>query len=196
MRLSHLRAMALAGATAGALVLGGLGATAASAGTGPAGDPGVPSHAMIAQHGHGHGLRPEFFTIYGVNDNPAVVRAFGPVRGTGTDNEKTPTLGVFSFTRHGQVSTVNVLHTDVNNVQPQVSLRSCTAAADARGHWLFDGGTGRYRHVFGFGAFRFHLFLKFARDKHGHCRIGPKTQPAFSVFSVVAWGRATLGHTW
>lgn len=175
---------ALAGLAAPAL----LGVTAASAGT----DPGVPAQSQVRHH---HGLRPEFFTIrivnHGNSDNPGAVRAFGPVSGYATDTETSPTTGVFDF---GYGTTVNVLHSDVSNVQPVVDLQSCTATADATGHWLFDGGTGRYRNAFGFGAFRFHLLLVFRKHHHHKCKIGPKTQPETSVIDVTAFGKATAGN--
>lgn len=174
---------ALAGLAAPAL----LGVTAASAGT----VPGVPSPSQVRHH---HGLRHEFFTIKIVNrgneNNAGQVRAFGPVRGDASDTETSNTLGVFDF---GDGATVNVLHSDVSNLQPVTDLRSCTATADATGHWLFDGGTGRYKNAFGFGQFRFHLLLVFKKHHH-HCRINMHTQPKSSEVDVTAWGRATAGH--
>jgi hypothetical protein len=160
-------------------------AGSASAGT----DPGVPSQSMIAGHGHGHGLQPEFFTFTQVNDNPAVVQASGPVHGTFGDDQVSGTSDVFTSDQ----GNVNVLHTDVSNVQPQTDLRSCTASAVAFGHWLFDGGTAKYKNAFGFGRFKFTLFAVF-RKHHGRCRITEKTQPKFVIVKVTAWGKATAGH--
>jgi hypothetical protein len=165
---------------------------ALTAGTASAGTvPGVPSQQQMARHHH---LRHEFFTIkivnHGNENNAGVVQAFGPVNGSALDTELSNTQAVFDF---GDDTTVNVLHSDVSNVQPAVDLRSCTATADATGHWLFDGGTGRYQNAFGFGAFKFHLFVQF-RKHHHHCRVNMHTQPKLTVIDVTAWGRATAGH--
>lgn len=185
MRLPGWRAALAAAAVAG-LAVPALTATAASAGV----QPGVPSQSQMS--GHRHELRPEKFTIKIVNDNPGQVWARGPVHGWATDTEKTGTTAVFDF---GRGNTVNVLHTDVSNLQPVIDNRACTATATASGHWLFDGGTGTYAKAFGFGQFRFKLFLVFKKH-HGKCacKITAKTRPAYSLVLVRAWGKATAGH--
>jgi hypothetical protein len=153
---------------------------AASAGT-------VPAQAR--SH---HGLRFEHFTITAADNQDGLVQAQGPVRGTASDAEKTPTLGVFDFGGH---NTVNVRHTDVNNIQPsRFDYRACAAFAFAAGRWQFDGGTGRYRDAFGTGRFRFVLTLIFARHRDGRCVIGPRTQPAHVRVFADATGLATAGH--
>jgi hypothetical protein len=164
---------------------------ALTAGTASAGTvPGVPSGSQMSMHGHDRFQR-QTFTVTVTDDNPGVVTADGPVMGTGTDIESStnPTQAVFDF---GDGNTVNVLHTDVSNVQPTIDLRSCTATVVAFGSWLFDGGTGTYKRVFGFGHFRFFLFAVFKKHHH-HCKITEKTQPKHVFIIVKAWGKATLG---
>jgi hypothetical protein len=140
---------------------------------------------------HHHGFRPEFFTIRIVNrgneSNPGVVNAFGPVRGTAADFENSNNVqSLFDF---GDNNTVNVFHSDVSNVNPQVDLQACTATASAAGFWAFLGGTGKYRNALGAGQFRFTLFLQFKRH-HYRCRITMKSQPELVVIDVTAWGKA------
>ena len=179
------RAAAAAAAVLAGLAGSALTATAASAST-PAG---VPSHSQVAQH---HGLRPEFFTIaFTPASELGVVTAFGPVSGRGTDNEAASgTLGVFTF-RGGSV---NVHHTDVNNVTPKINLKVCTATVFARGSWRFQGGTGKYRHAFGFGQFTFFQVTKMARHKNGTCDTNPNDQPVSFSAKVTAWGQATVAE--
>lgn len=174
---------ALAAVAVAGLAVPALTATAASAGT----QPGVPSQSQIS--GHRHELKPEFFTITAEGDADGVVNAYGPVRGTGTDSEKTDTLGVLTFD-HG---TVNAYHTDLSNLQPEINWKACTATARAHGNWVFLGGTGKYENAFGFGQFRFSLFLVFKKHHH-ECKITEKTQPESSLVQVVAWGKATAGR--
>jgi len=178
------RAAAAAAAVLAALAGSAMTATAASAGT----TPGVPSQSQVAQH---HGLRPQFFTIVFTPAAPdGVVTAYGPVQGRGTDKEVSGTLDVFIF-KHGSV---NVHHTDVSNVTPKINLKACTATVSARGNWLFLGGTGKYRHAFGFGQFKFFEVAKLARNKDGTCDTNPNDQPVSFFAKVTAWGKATVGR--
>jgi hypothetical protein len=147
---------------------------------------------LAASAGTGQGLRPEHFTIAAVNDRPGLLVAQGPVRGIAADLEKTPTTAVEDF---GRGTTVNVVHTDVNNTQPsRFDRRACKAFGFATGTWQFNGGTGRYRYAFGFGRFRFFLTLIFARHRDGRCVISPDTQPARVLVFVDATGQATAGR--
>jgi hypothetical protein len=159
-------------------------ATAASAST----TPGVPSQSQVAQH---QGLRPQFFTIVFTPAAPdGVVNAFGPVHGVGgTDKQVSGTLDVFTF----KSGSVNVNHTDVSNVPPKINLKACTATVSASGHWVFQGGTGKYRHAFGFGHFKFFEIAKLPRDKHGKCDTNPNHQPVTFFGKVTAAGKATVG---
>jgi hypothetical protein len=176
-------------AAAAAVVLAALAgsaltATGASAGTAP----GVPSQSQVAHH---HGLRPEFFTIVFTPAAPdGVVTAYGPVYGRGTDKEVSGTLDVFTFER----GSVNVYHTDVSNLTPKINLKACTATVSARGNWLFLGGTGKYRHAFGFGQFKFFEFAKLARNKDRTCDTSPNHQPVSLFGKVTAWGKARVGQ--
>ena len=177
------RAAAVAVAVPAALAGSTLTATAASAST----PPGVPSQSQVAQH---HGLRPEFFTIvFTPASQLGVVTAYGPVHGRGIDNEVSGTLDVFIF----KGGSVNVHHTDVSNATPKINLKACTATVFARGNWLFQGGTGKYRHAFGFGHFKFFQFAKLARDKHGTCDTNPNHPPVSFFAKVTAPGKATVG---
>jgi len=177
------RAAAAAAAVLAVLAGSALTATAASAGT----TPGVPSQSQVAHH---HGLRPQFFTIVFTPAAPdGVVKAYGPVHGRGTDKEVSGTLGVFTF-KHGSV---NVHHTDVSNVTPTINLKACTATVHARGSWLFLGGTGKYRHAFGFGHFKFFEVFKLARNKDGTCDTNPNDEPVSFFGKVTAWGKAIAG---
>ena len=174
------RAAAVAAVTLAALAGPVLTATAASAGT-----------TGQSQAGHHHGLQPQFFTIVFTPAGPdGVVTAFGPVHGRGTDNEVSGTLGVFTF-RHGSV---NVHHTDVSNVTPNINLKKCIATVHAYGKWVFLGGTGKYRHAFGFGQFKFFEFTKLARNTDGTCDTNPNDQPVTFFAKVTAWGKATVGR--
>jgi hypothetical protein len=179
-------------APAAVLTTVALAAPAASAGTTPVPGPVASAQSQVqSQMRHHHRFRPEFFTIRVVNrgneNNNGDVNAFGPVRGMAADIENSNNVqSLFDF---GDGSTVNVFHTDVNNVNPQIDLRSCTATADATGFWAFLGGTGRYSRALGTGQFRFSLFLQFKRHHH-HCRITMHTQPELTVVNVTAFGRA------
>jgi hypothetical protein len=174
------RAAAVAVAVPAALAGSALTATAASAGT-------THSQSQVAQH---QGLRPEFFRVVFTPASPnGVVTAYGPVSGRGTDTETSGTMGVFTF-KHGSV---NVHHTDVSNVAPKINLKACTATVSASGSWQFQGGTGKYRHAFGFGQFKFFQFTKLARDKHGKCDTNPNRQPVSFYGKVTASGKATVG---
>jgi hypothetical protein len=157
----------------------------ASAGT----VPGTLGQATAAAHHH-RGLRPEFFTVTVVNNNNGVVNAYGPVRGIGgTDVESTPTMGVFSFS--GPVRSVNIFHTDVDNVTPVVtSWRFCIATASADGNWAFGGGTGIYRNATGFGTFHFTLLLVLQRYRNGRCDTNPNAAPRYSLVRVTGTGLA------
>jgi hypothetical protein len=156
--------------------------TAASAGTAP----GVPSQSQVAQH---HGLRPEFFTIVFTPTAPnGAVTAYGPVYGRGTDKQVSGTLDVVTF----KPGSVNVRHTDVSDLTPKINLKACTATVSASGNWLFQGGTGKYRHAFGFGHFKFFEVDKLARDKHGKCDTNPNHQPVSFFGKVTASGKATI----
>jgi hypothetical protein len=148
-----------------------------------------------SQMRHHHGFRPEFFTIkivnFGNENNDGVVNAFGPVRGMAADIENSNNVqSLFDF---GGNNTVNVFHSDVNNVQPQIDLQSCTATADAAGFWAFLGGTGRYSRALGVGQFQLHVFLQFKRHHH-RCRITMNSQPELTVVDVTAFGKATAGQ--
>ena len=177
------RTAAAAGVVLAALAGSALTATAASASTAP----GVPSQSQVAQH---HGLQPQFFTVVFTPAAPnGVVTAFGPVHGQGPDNSVSATLDVFVF-RHGSV---NVHHTDVSNITPTIDLKACTATVSARGNWLLLGGTGKYRHAFGFGQFTFFEVAKLARNKDGSCDTNPNDQPVSFFGKVTAWGKATAG---
>ena len=183
MRFPRWRAAAAAAAVLAGLAGSALTATAASAGTAP----GVPIQSQVSHH---HGLRPEFFTIIFTPAAPnGVVTAFGPVHGRGTDKEVSGTLDVFTF-KHGSV---NVYHTDVSNLTPKINLKACTATVFARGQWLFQGGTGEYRHAFGFGQFKFFEVAQLARNKDGTCDTNPNHQPVSFFGKVTAWGKATVG---
>jgi len=174
------RAATVAAAVLAAVAGSTLTATAASAGT-------MPSQSQSAQH---HGLRPQFFTIVFTTAAPdGVVTAFGPVHGQGTDKEASNTLDVLTF-KHGSV---NVRHTDVSNVTPKINLKACTATVSAFGNWLFQGGTGKYRHAFGFGHFKFFEMAKLARDKHGKCDTNLNHPPVSFFGQVTASGKATVG---
>ena len=175
------RAAAAAAAVLAGLAGSALTATAASASTPAA----VPSHATgraapRAAAGVLHDrLHAGLASLAGT--------AFGPVSGRGTDNEAASgTLGVFTF-RGGSV---NVHHTDVNNVTPKINLKACTATVFARGSWWFQGGTGKYRHAFGFGQFTFFQVTKMAGHKNGTCDTNPNDQPVSFSVKVTAWGQA------
>ena len=91
----------------------------------------------------------------------------------------------------GHGNTVNVIHTDVSNVQPGTPDYSCTAFAFATGKWLFDGGTGKYRHAFGFGKFKFFLTVVFQKNHH-ECDV--KAPPKLVIVKVFGFGKATAGN--
>ena len=171
MKRSGWRTLLTAVVAAAALVVSG---GAASAGTGG---------------GHGHGLRPEKFTIKIVNDANGKVKAFGPVHGRGMDIESATSnmQAVFDF---GHGNTVNVWHSDVSNAAPKVNLKSCTGTAYAAGHWKFLGGTGKYKHAFGFGKFKFALFIVF-NTRHHKC--DTTSEPKLVLVKVFGWGKATAG---
>lgn len=177
------RAAAVAAAVLAAVAGSTLTATAASAGT----MPGVPSQSQVAQH---HGLRPQFFTVVFTPATPGgAVTAYGPVHGRGTNNDVSGTLSVFTF----KPGSVNVHHTDVSNLTPKINFKACTATVSASGNWLLQGGTGKYRHAFGFGHFKFFQVDKLARDKHGKCDTDQNRQPVTFFGKVTAWGKATIG---
>ncbi len=179
------RAAAVTAAVLAAVAGPTLTATAASAGT----MPGVPSQSQVAQHHPG--LRPQFFTVVFTPATPGgAVTAHGPVHGQGTNNDVSGALSVFTF-KHGSV---NVHHTDVSNVSPKIDFKACTATVFASGSWLLQGGTGKYRHAFGFGHFKFFQVDKLARDKHGKCDTNPNHQPVTFFGKVTAWGKATIGR--
>jgi hypothetical protein len=177
------RAAAVAAAVLAAVAGSTLTATTASAAT----TQGAPSTSQIAQH---HGLRPQFFTIvFTPASADGVVTAHGPVHGRGTDKQVSNTLDVLIF-KHGSV---NVHHTDVSNATPKINHKSCTATVFAAGKWLFQGGTGKYTHAFGFGHFKFFEIAKLARDKHGKCDTNPNHPPVSFFGKVTAAGKATIG---
>jgi hypothetical protein len=178
------RRLAIAITAVAALAAPAVATTTASAGTAP-----VPATvaAVQAEVAHARGLAPEFFTIRIVNNGPGQVWAYGPVSGYATDNEISNTQGVFTF---GDSSTVNVAHTDVSNVSPRVNYRACTATASTNGYWAFLGGTRRYRNALGAGTFRISLFLQLKRLRNGRCDLNMNDQPAYSLVSVTASGKA------
>lgn len=183
MGFQRWRAAAVTAAVLAAVAGSTLTATAASASTTST----TASQSRIAQH---QGLRPQFFTIVFTQAVPdGVVTAFGPVRGQGTDKEASNTLDVLTF-KHGSV---NVHHTDVSDVTPKINLKACTATVSAFGNWLFQGGTGKYRHAFGFGHFKFFEIAKLARGKHGKCDTNLNHPPASFFGQVTASGKATVG---
>jgi hypothetical protein len=167
-------------AAAAAAVLAGLAVPALSASTASAATTGRP------------GFQPEFFTILITQASPlGTVHAYGPVRGTGTDTENsTGNAGVFTFPG----GTVNVHHTNVNNVQPRINYRACTATAFATGSWRFEGGTGIYRHAAGFGRFAFTEVVVLPHYSNGRCDTNPNAQPVSFTVRVFARGLATTGQ--
>jgi hypothetical protein len=173
------RAAAVAVAVPAALAGSALTATAASAAT-------THSQSQVAQS---QKLKPQFFTIVFTPASPnGAVTAYGPVSGQGTNNDVSGTMSVFTF-KH---ASVNVHHTDVSNVTPKINRKACTATVSASGSWQFQGGTGKYRHAFGFGHFKFFQFTKLARDKHGKCDTDPNSQPVSFYGKVTASGKATV----
>ncbi len=171
-RLRRAAALALAGGMAVGLALAV--PAAAQAGTG------------------GHRLQTQKFTISFTDDQPGIVIAAGPVRGRGLDYESQtdPSKAVFVFKK----GTVNVWH-DAVGQNPKVDPRSCTIYDVETGSWKFTGGTGKYRHVFGFGRFRFTLFATFrVIRKHHHRACDLKDGPEHQSIFVTAWGQSTLGQ--
>jgi hypothetical protein len=168
MKRSGWRTLLTAVVAAAALVVSGGAASAATGG------------------GHGHGLRPEKFTIKIINGADGKVKAFGPVHGRAVDKEMSDTRAVFDF---GHGNTVNVWHSAVS-VQPKVDPKSCKATAYTAGQWKFLGGTGKYKHAFGFGKFKFFLFAVL-KKKDGKC--DTTSEPKFELVKVFAWGKATAG---
>jgi hypothetical protein len=57
---------------------------------------------------------------------------------------------------------------------------------------VFQGGTGMYRHAFGFSHFKFFEVAKLARDKHGKCDTNPNHQPVNFFGQVTASGKAAV----
>jgi len=117
MKRSGWRTLLTAVVAAAALVVSGGAASAATGG------------------GHGHGLRPEKFTIKIINGADGKVKAFGPVHGRAVDKEMSDTRAVFDF---GHGNTVNVWHSAVS-VQPKVDPKSCKATAYTAGDSHFVG---------------------------------------------------------
>lgn len=178
----------------GALALGGL---AMAAG---------PASAATAGGGHGD-LQPQRFTIKfdeTLPENVGLLRARGPIHGNGVsvDQPNSNTLTVFNL---GRGNTVTINHTDVSGTQPTfyqhaprfkfngAVFRGCVAVLKAAGQWVIVKGTGKYRHAFGYGQFKFFQAFQFQRDHKTH-QCDFKTDPKYFRGQVDAWGKATAGH--
>jgi hypothetical protein len=126
---------------------------------------------------------PEFFTL---NVPPGTGNAYGPVRGHFTDNEISPTAGVWTFGFGPFTSKVLVRHTEVTT--PEVNPLSCRGFKVEHGRWILTGLTGIDRHAFGFGRFTAYVSDQGARNSDGQCE-------AYRVIServsVVGQGIAT-----
>ena len=149
----------------------------------------VPAAAQAGTGGHR--LQAQKFTISITDDAPGIVIAAGPVRGRGLDleSQKSDNKAVFVFRK----GTVNVWH-DAVGQNPRVDPRTCSAFDVETGSWKFLGGTGKYRHVFGFGRFKFTLFATFrVIHKHHHRACDLKHGPEHISIFVTAWGKSTLG---
>ena len=134
-------------------------------------------------------LRPEsFYIAISETSSTSPLWAYGPVRGYGTDTENSNgNTGVFNF---GHGNTVNVDHTNVNNIQPKLNYRTCTETEYATGWWTFNGGTGRYRYASGYGRFAFSIYVVAPRHRNGQCNFSENAQPVYFSGHVTAWGYA------
>jgi hypothetical protein len=175
MKRSGWRTLLTAVVTAAALVVSGGAASAATAGGG----------------GHDHGLKPQTFKLLLITGPHGkelvnVLTARGPIRGTGTDTQVSDTRDVFVFPK----GTVNVDHQATTNNQPKVNEKTCTATFTEDGTFQLKGGTGKYKHVSGFG--RYHLTGFFVLNRKDH-KCDVNGEPKLSVIKIKAHGKATLG---
>jgi hypothetical protein len=182
--------------TAG-LAVGGI-ATAGPAFAGTAGGGGGGG-------GHHQHFKPQVFKLELNSDNQAaggVVRAFGPIRGTGTDKQVNDNLDVFTFPR----GSVNVAHWAKAHKGPKIDSRSCTAFYFENGKWKIKGGTDKYRHAEGSGQYKLITFVVLKRlghngkvsqsatdHKHGRCDTNMNDEPEYFETTVFATGVSSLG---
>jgi hypothetical protein len=194
LRLRRYAATILTGVVAFGGVIAGAGA--ASAGTTGGGGGG-------GDHGH---FRTQIFKLEINSDTEAtggVVRAFGPVYGTGTDNQVSDNLDVFMFPK----GNVNVWHETTRAGDVKVDFRSCTATYTEDGVWKLKGGTDKYRHARGFGKyslFNFVVLMRLGHDgkasesatghHHGRCDTNMNDKPKFFETTVIAIGKSSIGH--
>jgi hypothetical protein len=102
-------------------------------------------------------LHGEFFNL---SFPAATGTAYGPVHGVFTDNEISPTSGIWTFT--APAGRVQVDHTAVG--QPTINPRTCSGFLFENGQWQMYGLTGADRHAFGFGRFQLVEFVQLGRD--------------------------------
>lgn len=146
--------------------------------------------------GHHRHFRPQFVKIvikaHG-NYQSSVVLAFGPVHGTGTDNQVSDNLDVLVFP-HGSV---NVYHKATFDSQPKIDKRHCTATFYELGTFEFKGGTGKYwdarsKH----GQYKLTVTANLQRVYKKHCPprcdTNPQDDPVSSVSVVNASGLASV----
>jgi hypothetical protein len=110
------------------------------------------------------------------------VFATGPIAGTGTRVQVTPTDDTWNLT--GPTGTFNVLHSRVGT--PVIDPATCTASLDQTGRWAILG-PGR---AFGFGTFRLSLRAILARGPFGFCLF--RVRPLWVDVQVLGTGRAAI----
>jgi hypothetical protein len=154
-------------------------------------------------HGHDH-FRSQVFKIELNSGNAAAggtVWAFGPIRGTGTDQQVNGNLDVFTFPK----GSVSVAHWAKSHMGPTIDYRSCTATYSEDGTWKIKGGTHKYWGAEGSGRYHLTNFVvlkrlghdgKFSQantdHKRGRCDTNPNDEPRFSETTVIAIGVSSV----
>ena len=150
----------------------------------------VPAASAATAGGHGHGLRPQVFTLVISTKTPdGVVNAYGPIRGRdGTDAPVSDNVDIFKFAR----GTVTVYHKPTTNNQPEIDMKSCTATYTEKGTWKLTGGTGKYKGATGHGRYS---LSQFAVLQHKDHKCDTSSEPKFFKVKIFAWGKAAvIGH--
>ena len=126
------------------------------------------------------------FIIFGQDDPSALLVAFGPVSGTGTDFEsEVSEESVFVFP-NGSFHVDHPSDSDVFHFNPV----TCVGTDRFTGTYTLSGGTGAYAGISGSGTYRGHAIVVGKRLANGTCS---EEDPAvFSSFFVRATGTTTL----
>jgi len=148
--------------------------------------------ATLAGAAQGRRTRAERITLSGATvhgvDTPIRVTATGPINGHGTakDDDNPNGKGVLTlYLPNGKVSITN----KTTSLKAKMNASQCTATLTERGTFEIVGGTGRYEHATGNGAYTNRRKLIGSRTPNGTCA-GRNAPPQAAYDTVVLTGEA------